>query len=118
MPVEFEQMPFVPRRVFTVSNVSAGTVRGGHGHRFGRQLLFCLEGRIEIELRYSSQAAQMLLKPDGCGLLFEPGVWCQQRYLQTHTVMLALASEPYDPTSYFVDEHPGSSSPTKSWDPK
>jgi hypothetical protein len=101
LPIPFDQLPFVPRRVFAVSDVPVGTRRGGHAHRSGVQLLICLQGRVEVLLRVSAAVTERLvLQADGTGLLFEAGVWCQQTYLDANTVLLALASEPYNPASY------------------
>ena len=100
LPLEFDQLPFRPRRVFTVAGVPAGTVRGGHGHRAGQQLLFCLQGRIEALLRWRNEQARSVLVQGGPGLLIGLGVWCRQTYLDEGSVLLVLASEPYDPRAY------------------
>lgn len=100
LPLEFGLLPFVPCRVFTVADVPVGAVRGEHGHRSGQQLLVCLQGRIEILLRYVHHEASMVLLPSEHGLLVHAGVWCRQTYVQAHSVLLVLASEPYDPASY------------------
>ena len=100
LPFQFDQMPFEPVRVFAVSNVPAGTVRGGHAHRSGRQLLVCLQGHIGILMRHRDQEARLALEPSGFGLVLEAGVWCQQTYLVEGTVLLAFADTPYDPASY------------------
>jgi hypothetical protein len=76
-------------------------VRGEHGHHAGQQLLVCLQGSIEIWLRYRQQEASLVLLPGEPGLLLQAGVWCRQTYVQAHSVLLVLASEPYDPASYF-----------------
>ena len=99
LPIEFEQLPFMPRRVFTVAGMPKGTVRGGHGHKGGQQLLICLHGQIEAMLRRGNEEAQALLLPAGPGLLFGPGVWCRQTYVTANSVLLVFASEPYDPVS-------------------
>lgn len=103
LPLEFDHLPFTPRRVFTVADVPAGTVRGGHGHRAGQQLLVGLQGRIEILLRHGPREATTVLLPAGPGLLLQAGVWCRQTYAQAHSVLLVFASEPYDPASYVED---------------
>ena len=107
LPLEFGDLPFVPRRVFTVSEVPPGTVRGGHGHRMGEQLLVCLQGRVEVLLRRGPLEAMAVLLPAGPGLLVPAGVWCRQTFVDAHSVLLVLASEPYDPASYFEDWNPG-----------
>lgn len=100
MPLEFDGLPFTPRRSFVVTGDAAGTVRGGHAHRSGRQLLLCLHGRIEVLMRWQGLETALVLDPASPGLLFGPGVWCQQRYVAEGSILLVFASEPYDPGSY------------------
>lgn len=99
-PFYFDQLPFLPCRVFAVADVPAGTARGGHAHRSGLQLLFCLQGCIEILLRWRQEEVMLVLEPGSPGLLFGPGVWCRQTYRVAGSVLLAFASEPHDPASY------------------
>ena len=99
-PFDFDQMPFKPVRAFAVGSVPAGTVRGGHAHRSGTQLLVCLQGRIGILMRHRDQEATLVMEPSGVGLALGAGVWCQQTYLVEGTVLLAFADTPYDPASY------------------
>lgn len=103
LPLDFDALPFVPRRCFTVSGAPAGTVRGGHAHRCGQQLLICVQGRIEVDMRHGDDHAREVLEPNGPGLLIGPLVWARQGYLLPGSVLLVLASEPFDPASYIED---------------
>lgn len=100
LSLEFDRLPFIPCRLFTVAGVPVGAVRGGHGHRAGQQLLVCLQGRIDVLMRCENDEANTVLVRGGPGLLFGPGVWCRQSYSEEGTVLLALASEHYDLASY------------------
>lgn len=102
-PFDFSSMPFEPRRTFVVSGGNAGTVRGGHGHRRGQQMLVCLQGRIEVLMRTGGEEASATLEPSSSGLVFGPGVWCQQTYQVPGSILLVFASDPYDATSYIDD---------------
>lgn len=102
-PFAFDQLPFVPRRAFVVTGTPAGCVRGGHAHRSGAQMLVCLHGRIDVLMRYRGQEATLALEPSSFGLVFGPGVWCQQRYVAAGSVLLVFASEAFDPASYMED---------------
>jgi len=99
--IEATDLPFEIRRSYYLYDVPMGAVRGEHGHQTGQQLLVGLQGRIEILLRYKQQEASMVLLPTEPGLLLHAGVWCRQTYVQAHSVLLVLASEAYDPASYF-----------------
>ncbi len=99
-PFDFDEMPFEPRRSFVITGTAAGTMRGGHGHRTAQQMLVCLHGRIEILMRDGSQEVTVVLEPGILGLVFGPGIWCQQRYLLADSILLTFSDEPYDPSSY------------------
>lgn len=100
IPLDFERMPFTPCRSFVIADTPAGAVRGGHAHRAGAQMLVCLRGRVEILMRHGGREAASVLEPASFGLVFGPGVWCQQKYLDEGSILLVFASEPYDPGSY------------------
>lgn len=102
LPLEFEHLPFAPRRLFTVAGVPAGAVRGGHAHRQGQQLLVCLQGRVDLRLRRAEEEARVTLAAEGPAMLVSAGVWCEQTYVDEGSVLLVLSSEPYDPASYIA----------------
>ena len=103
LPLDWSLLPFEPCRIFTVSGVPAGTVRGGHGHRSCSQLLVSVAGRIEVRLACGGEHRHIVLTPDSPALLVRPGVWFSQTYVSDGAVLLVLASEPYDAASMFVD---------------
>ncbi|MGF1656903.1 MAG: FdtA/QdtA family cupin domain-containing protein [Verrucomicrobiales bacterium] len=98
--LDFEHLSFEPKRVFYVQDVPAGTSRGGHAHRSCDQLLACMSGRIEIEMRADGEVEQVLLEQSNQLLLIRAGVWAVQKFLTSDSSLLVLASEPYDPASY------------------
>ncbi|MBV7427801.1 FdtA/QdtA family cupin domain-containing protein [Acidovorax sp. sif1233] len=100
LPLDFDSLPFTPRRAFTVTDAPTGSIRGEHGHRSGEQLLICLHGKIGLLLRKGHEEVDTVLTPAGPGLLLGAGVWCRQTYLVSDSSLLVLASEPYDPGSY------------------
>jgi len=100
LPLYFDTMPFQPCRTFAVSDVPAGTTRGGHSHRDGWQLLICLNGRIDVLMRYGSAKVSISLAQPSLGVTIGAGVWSQQTYMTAGSVLLVFASEPYDSKSY------------------
>lgn len=102
-PCEFPQLPFVPSRSFHIAGVPAKTSRGGHSHNRQRQLIFCVSGTLDIELRCRHLKTNLTLNNPKLGLLLEPGVWSSQIFESESTVALVLASGPYDPTDYRFD---------------
>lgn len=101
LPLEWDDLPFVPSRIFTVSGAAAGTVRGGHGHRTCSQLLVAVAGQIEVEVVRADARRTFTLTPQSPGLLVRPGIWFAQTYISPASVLLVLASEPYDASGMF-----------------
>ncbi len=103
LPLEWQALPFEPRRVFTVSGVPPGTVRGCHGHRTCAQLLVAIVGKIEVQLVYRSERRTTVLTPDSPALHVPAGIWFSETYLSEGAVLLVLASEPYNPDAVLHD---------------
>ncbi|MFK7954766.1 MAG: FdtA/QdtA family cupin domain-containing protein [Lysobacterales bacterium] len=97
---EFQALPFMPVRMFTVSNVPTGTTRGGHAHRDGYQLLICAGGRVDITFRRGDQHKTTICTPDSGGVLIPPGLWAQQHFIAPNSLLLVLCSHPYNEDSY------------------
>jgi len=106
VPLEFSQLPFVPSRAFIVHHTPADTVRGGHAHALNRQLLLCVAGRLAVRLLFKGQEENVVLENASQGLVIDPGVWAEQRYVEPGTTVCVFSSEPYDPDDYLTDsEH-------------
>lgn len=102
--VEFDYscMPFEPHRSFLVHGVPAGTVRGGHAHTYGCQLLICLAGTVVVVMRHGDDVQHVELSARTQALLVTAGIWAQQRYSGPEAMLLVMTSHPYDPDSYLV----------------
>lgn len=100
---DFGTLPFVPARVFVVTEVPPDLGRGGHAHRSGQQLMATVTGRVRVDLATRSARATVHCEPDGPALLVRAGVFARQTYLSAGSALLVLCSEPYDPDSYLVD---------------
>lgn len=103
LPIEMDDVPFPVRRLFVIAPNEAGEVRGGHGHRDGRQLLVCLDGEIEISLREGEHSHTMVLRADGNSLLIEAGVWSRQTYADAGSRLLVLSDQRFEDVQYLAD---------------
>jgi dTDP-4-dehydrorhamnose 3,5-epimerase-like enzyme len=104
VPFEFDQLPFVPRRMFVVQDVPVQTVRGRHSHAKQRQIMICLAGRIEVDVRSGQHHASITIDHSQTGLLVEPGVWNSQKFVVDGSILLVLASGAYGPADYTTDD--------------
>jgi UDP-2-acetamido-3-amino-2,3-dideoxy-glucuronate N-acetyltransferase len=104
-PFSFARLPVPPRHAFIVRSVPAGTTRGRHALKNTQQLLICLAGQVSVELREAARSETVVLDRPAIGLFIAEQLWAAQTYLTAETILLVLASAPYDPDNY-VDEPP------------
>ena len=104
-PIDFDSCGFRPVRAFVVSGVP-GSVRGGHGHRTGRQILMLVSGLIEVEVRVPGVAELIRLDSERPALLIEPPVWSRQTYLGDKPAMVVFCDTAYDPNDYIAGIEP------------
>lgn len=106
LPFDFADLPFVPQRLFVVTGVPAGGVRGRHAHRDSWQLMACLAGHVDVLARYRDESLTVRLDAPGQAILIGPQVWSQQTYHSPDSALLVLASEPY-PSTVYLDHWQG-----------
>jgi len=102
LELDFDALPFTVRRVFMITDVPAGTKRGGHRHRSGAQALVCISGRIDVELRLGAARTAVTLTPDMGWLYIPAGIWAAQRYFEDGSALVVLASDSFDPANYEI----------------
>jgi acetyltransferase-like isoleucine patch superfamily enzyme/dTDP-4-dehydrorhamnose 3,5-epimerase-like enzyme len=94
------QLPFQPRRFFSVMHVPSKDVRGAHAHRTCAQFLVCQAGSVAVVIDDGHVREEVVLADPQYGLYVPPMVWSVQ-YRYTHdAVLLVLASDRYAPEDY------------------
>ena len=96
-------LPFIPRRVFMVSQSPPGTERGGHAHRICHQVLVATSGSVAVEYDDDEGTHVVTLVDATIALHIPPLVWARQRYATRESSLLVLASHEYD-TGDYVDD--------------
>lgn len=97
--------PFAIRRVYYMHHFPVGLDRGHHAHRKCHRQLVALAGRVEVTLELRGQQQSFLLDGPGVSLFVPAPAWIVYRGLDEGTVLMALASEPYDEADYIRDYH-------------
>jgi UDP-2-acetamido-3-amino-2,3-dideoxy-glucuronate N-acetyltransferase len=101
---DFEgDLPFVPRRFFTIFGVPSTDVRGAHAHRRCQQLLVCVQGSLRTVVDDGARRQEFVLDRPDFGLHVMPMVWGTQYRYSSDAVLLVLASHPYDADDYIRD---------------
>lgn len=86
-------------RVFYVTQVPKGEIRGHHAHRNNIQMLICIHGEILITLNDSKSKKEILLK-GGQSLMINKMIWATQKYTTGKDILLVLCSEEYNENDY------------------
>ncbi len=93
-------VPFTIARVFGVSGVTPGALRGDHAHKECNQALICMNGTCEVECR-DGRASKVFRLTDPGTLLYVPAmIWASERYETSDTVLVVLADQKYDNADY------------------
>jgi UDP-2-acetamido-3-amino-2,3-dideoxy-glucuronate N-acetyltransferase len=96
-------LPFVPRRAFTVFHVPTKDVRGEHAHRACQQFLLCLAGSVHAVVDNGATRQEFLLNQPDVGLYVPAMVWGSQYHYSPDAVLLVFASHEYDAEDYIRD---------------
>lgn len=98
-----DELPFLPVRIFTVTESPTGTERGGHAHRTCHQVLIAIAGSVEVEYDDETGKRSLVLDNTRTGLHIPPLAWAKQTYLSPSAALVVLASHAYDVDDYIDD---------------
>lgn len=96
-------VPFEVKRYFLVFDVATEQVRGEHAHRTLHQFLVCVHGRCAIVADDGTNRQEFLLDSPEIGIHIPPMTWAVQYKYSADGVLMALASDIYDPADYIRD---------------
>lgn len=99
MEGQTESVPFQIARIFNV-RAEKENIRGHHAHQLCTQLLVCCNGAVEVVCDDGSQKKTYILNDPSIGLLIQPGIWAQQKYLNNDTVLTVLCDLPFQEEEY------------------
>lgn len=91
------------RRVFTVTDVPAGGVRGNHAHRDCTQVVVCLRGRVSVRVDDGRDTITVELASADQGLSIPPGLWNHLTFDGPDTVIAVFCDQPYTEEDYLRD---------------
>jgi acetyltransferase-like isoleucine patch superfamily enzyme/dTDP-4-dehydrorhamnose 3,5-epimerase-like enzyme len=95
-----QNLPFAPKRVFSVYNVPSREVRGEHAHRKCHQVLMCARGSVSVMVDDGRHRDTVRLDRPGLALHIPPMVWASQYQYSSDAMLVVLASDTYDAGDY------------------
>ncbi len=103
-PLEYGKgLPFVPARVFLVYEVASSRVRGEHAHHACEQFLVAAHGGVSVVVDDGANRAEVRLADSTVGLYLPPKVWGIQYKFDRDSVLMVMASRPYEAEDYIRD---------------
>jgi dTDP-4-dehydrorhamnose 3,5-epimerase-like enzyme len=93
---------FDAKRIFYVTGVPKGTVRGYHAHKKDKQLLICIKGAVKVTLDSGASPSEFYLE-EGKSLFMDTLIWGTQEYMTGDDILLVLCSEEHDPDEYITN---------------
>jgi len=105
VPVEVEkQIPFKIKRIFYVYGVEDCLLtRGCHAHHKTKQVLICLNGKIEVTCKDGTEEKKFLLESPQQAIYIPEMIWDEQKYSTPDSILLSICSTQYDPKDYIND---------------
>jgi len=101
---EFGQdIPFMPKRWFTIFDVPGSRVRGSHALRSCEQFLVCIKGHCAIVVSNGRDKQELLLDDPALGIHIPAMTWFTMYKFSADAVLLVFASSRYDPDDYIRD---------------
>lgn len=101
-----QDLPFLPKRCFTVYDMKAP--RGGHGHLRSQTILFALAGKLKVEVRTKNtkkvESGFYTLDNPHTGLYLDPEDWHTFEALTPDAVLLCIASHSFSKDDYFYEK--------------
>lgn len=101
--MELTDLDFIPRRMYYITNVPKGEIRGKHGHYEDQQYLFCLKGQVKVDL-FSNNKEETVILNAGDVTFLDRMVWSQQQYITGEEILLVLCSRKFNKDDYFYNK--------------
>jgi hypothetical protein len=98
--IEFERLPFIPKRVYWLSEVGINQTRGSHAHKKLNQYIFAMKGSCEINLFNGSKSLDFSLVELGSGVLINPGWWRTLTNFSPGAIIQVFADLPFEENDY------------------
>ena len=95
-----EKIPFAPKRIFTLSEVPKGVMRGGHAHLNCEQFIFLQSGSVTLKIFNGSTWDSILLQGLAMSFYVPRLNWIELSDFSTNAVVLVLASHHYEEADY------------------
>lgn len=97
------ELHFDVKRIYILSSISTGIVRGNHAHKSLMQIFLSVSGSFTINITDGERNFSFCMEDGGNALFVPPGYWRALNNFSVDAKCLVLASEHYDAGDYIHD---------------
>ena len=98
--LDFNKLPFLPRRVYWITDTPGNIARGAHAHKLLNQVFLVLSGSAMIDIFKGPEKQSFNLVAEGPILILEPGYWRNIKLLTPDSLLLVLCDREYEESDY------------------
>lgn len=103
IPIELIDIDMEVKRVFFVKDVPVNIIRGNHAHYKTKQILYCMNGQIEVILFDGiKEESQIINKYEY--VYVDNLIWDSQRFITEDAILFVMASTNFDLKDYIFDK--------------
>lgn len=94
------QLPFDIHRIYCITDVESGEVRGNHAHKELNQVFLMVKGNATLVIKDGIKSVEYVLTTDSRALLLPPGYWRELKDFSSDAVLLVCADKNYTESDY------------------
>ena len=99
-----KHLPFNVKRIFFISDVkSRKAVRANHAHKNVNEVIFCINGSVDVHLDDGVDKQKIVLDNPRHGIYLEPQVWRKLTNFSKDSIVIGLAKDLFDSQDYITD---------------
>ena len=100
LPIEFQNLEFKPKRLYTIFGNQNGLTRGEHAHKNLKQLIVNISGEFDLYLYDGKNSEVVELRHPGQAVYVSGVVWRELRNISEDCVINVLADQPFKQADY------------------
>jgi hypothetical protein len=99
-----KEIPFAIRRIYFIYGLNyQHSHRGEHAHKKLKQVMFCINGKVTLNLDDGFHQQEITLDKPHAGLYLGPDLWVVMKGFMHQCILLVLASDAYRESDYIRD---------------
>jgi dTDP-4-dehydrorhamnose 3,5-epimerase-like enzyme len=106
--LEFIELPdensFCVKRLYYISEVPTGSIRGAHAHKQLQQFFFAISGSFLLTVTDGIQTESVRVLANSHGYFMPNGYWRELSEFEPNTICLVLASEHFEESDYIQEK--------------